>query len=345
MGWNIAVLFLTRAVRIFACGTSGLVLALYLNAVGLRDTQIGVLLTLTLVGDAAISFAVTRWADSLGRRAMLVSSCVLMVLAGLVYGQATHPSFVLLLLAATVGVLSPSGNEPLSAGGAAATGAASGAAAVVGGDGVATEAAASAAVPRQGLETPGGRVGGLKPGDRAGGGGGGSGGSQGMSPRTHRIVMQLAALFAVDSFAGGLTTGTLLAYYFQTTYGVSTAYLGGLLFCANMIAAVSSLLSGFVAARIGLINTMASGRWRVAVGGWPLANGRWRVFTHLPSNVLMLAVPLMPNLRLATAMLFLRFTLSQARGLFAWAFYLCGGIKIVYDLMLLWSFSHIKPEH
>jgi hypothetical protein len=77
----------------------------------------------------------------------------------------------------------------------------------------------------------------------------------------------------------------------QVTYNVSTAYLGTLLFVANLIAAVSSLLSGWVAAKLGLINTM--------------------VFTHLPSNVLVILIPIMPNLHLATAMVFLRFTISQ----------------------------------
>ena len=72
----------------------------------------------------------------------------------------------------------------------------------------------------------------------------------------------------------------------QVTYNVSTSKLGGILFGANVIGAFSSLASGWVAKRFGLINTM--------------------VFTHMPSNVLLILVPLMPNLELAMAMVFLR---------------------------------------
>ncbi|GIL58126.1 hypothetical protein Vafri_12981, partial [Volvox africanus] len=127
---------------------------------------------------------------------------------------------------------------------------------------------------------------------------GGPAGVMGLSAQSSRIVAQLSLLFAADSFAGGLVTGTLLSYFFQTKYGVSTAYLGSLLFGANMLAAGSSLLSGSVAARIGLIKTM--------------------VFTHLPSNILMLLIPLMPSLSLATVMVFLRFSISQPRGRATW---------------------------
>jgi MFS family permease len=94
-----------------AYGTVGVILALYLNAVGLSNDQLGLLLTLTLLGDSVISLGVTRWADRVGRRVMLTSSCLLMVFAGVVYGEVLRPSFGILLAAATVGVLSPSGNE------------------------------------------------------------------------------------------------------------------------------------------------------------------------------------------------------------------------------------------
>ncbi|EFJ50190.1 hypothetical protein VOLCADRAFT_89065 [Volvox carteri f. nagariensis] len=379
---DIAVLFLTRTVRLTAYGTIGVILALYLSAIGLGNDQLGILLTLTLLGDSVISLAVTRWADRIGRRFMLISSCLLMVLSGLVYGEVSHPSFALLLVAATIGVLSPSGNEvgPFMAleqsilselvtpqnrthvfawynlvgysatalGALAAGGALTWAQRVYG---ISELEGYRAVFLQYGI------IGGMLL-------------VLFMLLTEQRIVVHLSVLFAADSFAGGLLTGTLLAYYFQTKYGVSTAYLGSLLFGANLLAAVSSLLSGYVAARIGLINTM--------------------VFTHLPSNILMLLVPLMPNLRLAALMVFLRFSISQMdvaprasyvagvvrpdertaamgivniaksigaafgplltgwlaeRGLFHWSFYLCGGLKILYDLALLWSFAHVKPEH
>src|SRR5712691_5969459 len=105
-GW---LLFGTRSARLFAYGLLSVVLVLYLSALGLTDGQIGLLLTLTLLGDTAISLWLTTKADRLGRRKMLVAGAVLMVFAGVVF--AVTSDFWLLLLAATIGVISPSGNE------------------------------------------------------------------------------------------------------------------------------------------------------------------------------------------------------------------------------------------
>src|SRR5262245_38811261 len=77
-GW---VLFGTRIVRLFAYGLLSVVLVLYLSAVGLSDQSIGVLLTLTLVGDALVSLVITRVADRVGRRRMLLAGAGLMILA------------------------------------------------------------------------------------------------------------------------------------------------------------------------------------------------------------------------------------------------------------------------
>src|SRR5262249_1375105 len=105
-GW---VLFGTRIVRLFAYGLLSVVLALYLSAVGLSDQSIGVLLTLTLVGDALVSLVITRVADRVGRRRMLLAGAGLMILAGGVFALTSNP--LLLILVAFVGTLSPSGNE------------------------------------------------------------------------------------------------------------------------------------------------------------------------------------------------------------------------------------------
>jgi MFS family permease len=89
----------------------------------------------------------------------------------------------------------------------------------------------------------------------------------------------------------GFVIQSLLAFWFHTRFGVSEAVLGGIFFGANILAAVSALSAARIAARIGLINTM--------------------VFTHLPSNVLLILVPLMPNLPLAILVLLARFSISQ----------------------------------
>ena len=102
-------LYVTRVVRTFSYGLLSVVLVLYLSAVGLRDQQIGLLLTATLVGDAAVTLAVTANADRIGRRRMLVLAGVLLALTGLAF--ALSGNLVLLTVAAIFGTLSPGGGE------------------------------------------------------------------------------------------------------------------------------------------------------------------------------------------------------------------------------------------
>src|SRR5205085_1288933 len=90
------------------------------------------------------------------------------------------------------------------------------------------------------------------------------------------IVMKLSALFALDSFGGGFVIQSFAAYWFHLRFGVNPDSLGVIFFWANIFAGISALLASRLAARIGLINTM--------------------LVTHLPSNVLLLLVPLMPTL-------------------------------------------------
>lgn len=103
------LLLLTRTLRMFAYGSSTLMLALYFSALGHTDSRIGLFMTLTLVGDVLISLALTFVADALGRRRILLLGSLLMACSGGVF--ATTSSYWILLLAAVVGVISPSGNE------------------------------------------------------------------------------------------------------------------------------------------------------------------------------------------------------------------------------------------
>jgi MFS family permease len=105
-GW---LLFFTRFIRLFAYGSLSVVLVFYLIGLGLSDSQTGLLLTLTLVGDTVVSLYLTTRADRIGRRRMLINGAILMAAAGLAFAF-TH-NFLLLILAGTVGVISPSGNE------------------------------------------------------------------------------------------------------------------------------------------------------------------------------------------------------------------------------------------
>src|SRR5438128_6934458 len=105
------------------------------------------------------------------------------------------------------------------------------------------------------------------------------------------VVLKLSGLFALDSFAGGFVVQSFAAYWFYLRFGVDPRTLGAIFFGANVLAGVSAVLASRLAARFGLVKTM--------------------VFTHLPSNVLLILVPLMPNLRLAVLVLLLRFSISQ----------------------------------
>jgi hypothetical protein len=95
----------------------------------------------------------------------------------------------------------------------------------------------------------------------------------------------------MDSFAGGFVVQAFVAYWFQRRFGVSPSVLGAIFFGANLLAGLSALMASRVARRIGLLATM--------------------VATHIPSNVLLFLVPLMPSLPLAIAVLLLRFSISQ----------------------------------
>ena len=110
--------------------------------------------------------------------------------------------------------------------------------------------------------------------------------------RSHGVVLRLSAWFALDSFAGGFVPQTFIAYLFARRYDASPETLAVVFFAIGILQAVSFQLSVWLAARIGLLRTM--------------------VFTHLPSNVLLMAVAFAPNLALAIALLLARFLLSQA---------------------------------
>jgi predicted MFS family arabinose efflux permease len=104
-------------------------------------------------------------------------------------------------------------------------------------------------------------------------------------------VLKLAALFGMDSFAGGFIVQTFIVFWFGRKFGATPASMGLVFFVAGLLQAGSSIASGRLASRVGLLNTM--------------------VFTHLPSNVLLVVVPFMPTLGWAVAVLLARYALSQ----------------------------------
>jgi len=99
------LLCLQRFIRLFAYGSSTLILATYLSNVGVSDARIGLFMTLTLVGDVLISFLLTLIADSLGRRKILALGAILMAASGVVFGLTDN--YWVLLAAAIFGVITP----------------------------------------------------------------------------------------------------------------------------------------------------------------------------------------------------------------------------------------------
>ena len=108
-GSNIPLLFSTRIIRLFCYGFLSVVLALYLSEIGLTETQIGLLFTLTLVGDAVITLWLTTSADRFGRKRTLLLGAFLMAGAGIVF--VITRQYILLVLAAILGVISPADKD------------------------------------------------------------------------------------------------------------------------------------------------------------------------------------------------------------------------------------------
>jgi MFS family permease len=320
------LLFATRFLRLFAYGSLSVVLVFYLVGLGLSESQTGLLLTATLIGDTFVSLYLTTRADRIGRRRMLIVGAALMAVAGMIF--ASTGNWWLLIVAGTIGVISPSGHEvgpflsieqaalahvvtdrnrtnvfawySLAGSVATAFGALAG--------GTTTQLlqqttmtpvstyrvvvilyAASGLVlaalfSRLSSAAEAATLGEKRAVQWT------LGGLSGLDQSRNR-VMKLSALFALDSFGGGFVVQSFAAYWFYLRFGVDPGTLGAIFFWANIFAGLSALLASRLAARIGLINTM--------------------VATHLPSNILLILVPLMPTLPLAVTVLLVRFSISQ----------------------------------
>ena len=397
-GW---LLFATRCSRMFAYGLLSVVLVLYLVDIGLKEWEIGLLLSLTLAGDIVISLWLTTNADRLGRRRTLIVGAVLMVLAGIAFVSTNN--LFLLVVAATIGVISPSGNEigpflsveqaalahiisderrtdvfswyNLVGSFATALGALAGGLLAEGSQhfgliGAAAYRPVLLAYAGIGVAIIGGfsmLSAAVEP-------------TRNESAPPHKVVLglhesrrtvfKLSMLFALDAFGGGFVIQSIIAYWFHVRFQLDPAMLGTIFLFANLLAGVSALAAGWLGRHFGLVNTM--------------------VFTHLPSNVLLILVPLMPDANWAVALLLLRFSISQmdvptrqaytmavvhpdersaaagvtgvARsvgasispmiatvlvGSAAWMsvpFFLAGGLKIIYDVLLFRAFSNSKTK-
>jgi predicted MFS family arabinose efflux permease len=302
-----------QTLRAFAYGFASVILGTALADSGLSDARVGLVFTAMLAGNAVVSIGVGLVGDRIGRRRLYAFLLGLMGFAGSVY--AFTDAFPVLVVVALTGTLSTDPNEsgPITSieqammgsspahvrarvfgrynavaylGGAAGALAAGGPAllrrtlpsipadqrwlllfALVALASVAISMRLSLAV--ESVARSAGR------------------------PLEHSrsTVARLAALFGLDAFAGGFVVSTFIAFWFSRRFGTSAETIGAVLFGVGILQAASSVVSGRLAGRIGLLNTM--------------------VFTHLPSNVMLALIPVMPSLGPAVAMLLLRSTLSQ----------------------------------
>jgi len=318
------LLFLTRFTRLFAYGSLSVILVFYLVGLGLTEAQTGIVLSLTLVGDVVVSLYITTRAERVGRRRMLIAGALLMIAAGIAFASTSN--LIFLIIAGIIGVISPSCNEVgpfLSIEQAALshvvppkartevfawytlTGSLATAAGSLCGGVLSQSLQKVVAHPVQSYRvvvisyaffglllalfftrlSPSAEVASSSAPPTSL-----LGKFLGLTHSRH-VILKLSGLFALDSFAGGFVIQSFAAYWFYLRFGVQPRSLGAIFFWANVFAGISALLASRIAARIGLVRTM--------------------VFTHLPSNILLILVPLMPNLTLAIAVLLLRFSISQ----------------------------------
>jgi len=307
-----------RALRSLGYGLFSVILGLHLDAAGYAPAAVGLVITLSLAGSAGLTALLASSADRFGRKRALLWSGALMVIGGVVFILTDH--VVALAAAALTGTINPSAPETgpfetvesailpqavTSAGrnrafgwyhavgavalafGSLAAGALDPIAAGLGldelgayhlGYGLYTGAALLCLLVLTRLSPA---VEPRGPPKRSGL----------ALQRSRKTVFRLAALFSLDAFAGGFVVQSIVVYWFSLRFGVGLAVLGPVFGVVSLLKALSYVVSVRLADRLGLVRTM--------------------VFTHLPSNVLLLLLPAMPSLPLAVAILLIRHMLAQ----------------------------------
>ena len=315
------LVFAARALRSFGFGWLSVILALYLAGRGFSAAAIGGVFTATMVEDALLTMLLTSVASRIGPAWLMAATAPLIAFGGILLATAESPW--LLVVGAVLGTLSPNGQDagpfsPLehsllpgairagpsvrvfawynlvafasAAAGAATAGFVLGSEQRRGTPELEAQRGMLLAYAAMGLVLTGlylwlasRHAGRAKPAPKPTG-------SLGLG-RSRHVVLQLAGLQALDALAGGFIMQSLVVYWLHLRFDASPEALGALFFGTNLLSALSFLVAARVAERVGLLNTM--------------------VFTHLPSNVLLLAVPFMPSFASAAAVLLARHLLSQ----------------------------------
>lgn len=309
-------LLAARVTRSFGYGFLAVALGSYLGELGYGGLEVGLVLTVALASAAISSIVVGVRGDAWGRRRVLMAYAGLMAAAGAILLAGSSLPFI--LAAVAVGTVSPTGGDigpfvsleqamlPQAAAPSRRTDAfavynlAATLAAALGAlfSGLPAFAAPLLGLPRipfgflfasyagLGLLTLA-IYASLSPSLEARN----PVGASALSPASRGTVSRLAVLFATDSFGGGFVVQSFVAFWFAIVYGLDPVALAGVFFAANLLASLSFLAAARLASRFGLLNVM--------------------VFTHLPSSVLLMLVPLMPTLPLALAVYMGRMSLSQ----------------------------------
>jgi len=383
MGRNARLVLAAKAARTFCYGFLGVLLPVHLADLGMDARGIGTALTLTLLASAAMTYAARRPAERWGPRVVLAAQAGYIMIAAALFLASRQPWLV--VLAAMLGNLAVGTGETgpfltleqvvitrtaarerlttvLSVYNLAGYVAAGLGAAAIGWTHAGPQAlfavfllSGLAQVVMYLALTP-------APARSA------TVGARPAAP-SRPLVRRLAALFALDSFAGGFIAQSLIAYYLYTRFGLDLATLGWVFFGVQILSGLSLLIAARAAPVLGLVNTM--------------------VFSHLISNGLLIGIALAPTAAVAVALLFARHLLSQmdvptrqtflmlavedheregaasltntsrtfaqavSPALTGWImqslslaapFFLGGGLKIVYDLMLYATIRHVRTR-
>jgi len=311
-------LLVTRILRTFAYGYLATSLGLYLDRLGLTPTEIGVVFTAAIAGSALMTVFWSIMADRYGRRRTVATMALLMALGGVTF--ALTSSFIVLILAAFTGTISATSSE-------------------VGVFQTVEQAVLPQTAPNEKrtwlfsiyntIANIAGAFGSLFAASVGFFASLGLRDADAYRPlfilyaligianlvifltlsdkvelarvegerrflgihRSTGVVVKLSALFGLDAFAGGLVVQSIVAYWFFLRWGLQISDLAVIFFWVGILSGLSLLAAGWLAERFGLLNTM--------------------VFTHLPSNVLLLLVPLAPTASLAIAFFLLRMSVSQ----------------------------------
>lgn len=313
---DIQRILVAQAVRAFTYGFSSILLGISLEARQWSSTRIGLLLTAVVAGTALMTLVVGTFGDRIGRRRTYCLLFVGLAISGLAFGLTD--TFWLLAVVALTGMLSTDVVEsgpftsveqamlPTGLGmrestrifgvyNAVATLAGSTGALAAGGPSLLRDIWGGVPASERFflVLVPAGLIGAaiaLSLSDRLEVERSRERNSIPLS-KSRANVLRLSALFAVDSFAGGFVVQAFIAYWFRVKFDVPPELIGGIFFGVGVLQSASFLAATRIAHRIGLLNTM--------------------VFTHLPSNLLLAAIPLAPNLYIAIALLLGRFALSQ----------------------------------